>query len=378
MTGRPVLIAGAGVAGLTLAALLRRHGIEVVVVERRRALERSGYVLGMWPLGSQVLRKLDLYEEFEHISVPLKRYSIADGHGSVLQTYPVEFIAKNYGLIRMIQRGALIELLAGAAGDAVHTGVSCSHAEEDSEDVAVTFSDGTVSRFDAVIGCDGVHSRMRHVVFGAVEPELTGWHGWAWWADPKLARNDTMTEYWDCGRWFCAVYPAHGVLCAFAGLRLQGPSASVMDLEHVRDRLRAMDGIAPGILGYLGASENVFHDAFVSLTMPRWCKGRIALAGDACSAVFPFGGLGIGASMAMESAAVLAEELAASGTSGVAAALDAYERRRKPRAAVFEAASREVIRGMLHPQPHGAGGREIIERQREMFAAFKRLLDQPL
>jgi 2-polyprenyl-6-methoxyphenol hydroxylase-like FAD-dependent oxidoreductase len=370
-----ILIVGAGMAGLTLAPLLRRQGVTPVVVEKRAALERSGYVLGIWPLGGRILQALGLYERFTRESVALGRYSLADGRGAVLQTYPVEFVARTYGPIRMIQRGALVELLSSASGDLVRTGVWCERIEEHDTGVDVTFSDGSSETFDAVIGCDGVHSRVRSLVSGTAVPEPVGWHGWAWWVNPNLARRDTMTEYWDTGRWFCAVYPGSGVLCAFAGLP-KAPAAET-DVEQVRSRLAAMDAIVPGILDYLGATEHVFHDDFTSLRMTEWRKGRIALAGDACSVVFPFGGLGIGASMAMESAAVLAAELTRADERSVTAALDRYERRRKPRVAVVEEASRAVVRRMLHVAPGTSPPRRTIQEQREMFDSFKRLLDQP-
>jgi FAD-dependent urate hydroxylase len=371
-----VLIAGAGVAGLTLAALLRQRGVEAVVAESRPSLQGLGYALGLWPLGSRVLKGLGLYGQFEEISVPLKRYSIADTSGRVLQTYPVELIAKMYGLIRMVRRDRLTDLLLKAAeGQEIRAGVALAYVRDTGTLVEAGFGDGTSESFDVVVACDGIHSRLRTQIFGDRRAKPLGWRGWAWWIDPASARNDTMTEYWQPGECFWAVYPARDVLCVFAGLRTG--EAERPSLNELRQRLGRIEALTPGAMGRMADCDNVFSDAFYCLELPEWHRGRVALLGDAASAYFPFGGLGIGASMAMESAAVMADELSRTDAYFVPTALSFYEKRRRPRAAVFENASRSIVNLMLSkremPQPA-----EILHHQRMMFGWFKRLLEEPI
>jgi 2-polyprenyl-6-methoxyphenol hydroxylase-like FAD-dependent oxidoreductase len=56
-----VLIVGAGIAGLTRAALLARSGVRPAIVEPAESASGAGYNLGLYPVGSRVLHGLGLY-----------------------------------------------------------------------------------------------------------------------------------------------------------------------------------------------------------------------------------------------------------------------------------------------------------------------------
>jgi hypothetical protein len=53
-----VLIVGAGIAGLTLSALLRQKGIKPQIVDRASDFAQAGYMLGLFPMGNRVLHGL--------------------------------------------------------------------------------------------------------------------------------------------------------------------------------------------------------------------------------------------------------------------------------------------------------------------------------
>lgn len=73
-TGRlRILIVGAGVAGLTLAALLRQRREAPVIIEHEPALASTGYMLGLYPIGARVLHGLGLYESYLSKSVTMRR-----------------------------------------------------------------------------------------------------------------------------------------------------------------------------------------------------------------------------------------------------------------------------------------------------------------
>ena len=76
-----ILIVGAGIGGMTLAALLDRRGERPDLVERAPDLEHAGYMLGLYSLGYRVLRGLGLYERFAAASVPADEYEVFDGDG---------------------------------------------------------------------------------------------------------------------------------------------------------------------------------------------------------------------------------------------------------------------------------------------------------
>jgi 2-polyprenyl-6-methoxyphenol hydroxylase-like FAD-dependent oxidoreductase len=83
-----VLVVGAGVGGLTLAALLRRaDGIEVEIVERAPALRPDGFGLLLYPFGSRVLRELGCWKALLDSGCALATMSLRDGRGAVVEDY---------------------------------------------------------------------------------------------------------------------------------------------------------------------------------------------------------------------------------------------------------------------------------------------------
>src|SRR5215467_10180581 len=79
-----VLIIGAGVAGLTLAARLAQQGRPPVVIERS-ADPGAGYAIGLYPMGSCVLHGLGRYHELLARGLVVNDYEIADHAGRVLK-----------------------------------------------------------------------------------------------------------------------------------------------------------------------------------------------------------------------------------------------------------------------------------------------------
>ena len=81
----------------------------------------------------------------------------------------------------------------------------------------------------------------------------------------------------------------------------------------------------------------------------QWVRGRVVLVGDAAAAFLPTAG--IGASMALESAAVLADELSRTSTQYLPDALALYERRRRRRVEATQNQSRRLARLMFLRSP---------------------------
>ena len=82
-----VLVAGAGVAGLTVAQLLRRQGLHPVLVERSAREAHSGYMLALTPLVDPVLEALGVREAYLAGSVGLDRYRFRSPAGTRLGEY---------------------------------------------------------------------------------------------------------------------------------------------------------------------------------------------------------------------------------------------------------------------------------------------------
>src|SRR5262245_46054430 len=326
-----ILIVGGGIADLTLAALLRQRGVRPVIVEKAHGYGGVGYVLELWTLGSRVLHGLGVFPCLLERSRPMSHYLLYGERGRLLRIYDFAPFAARYGTFAGVRRSDLIDLLCKACGDLdFHFGITVDRLRDTGGDIVATLSDGTTQTFDLVVGCDGVRSRTRELVFGSVPLTPLGWTGWAWWVDPAICPPETAVEHWGLGRWL-GLYAGKDCLCCFCALPapLGSPDSPEGRSARLRSAFAGLGGLAPRALDSLPEGPEVWHDDFLDLQMSEWVRGRVVLIGDAFAAILPTAG--IGASMAMESAAVLADKLGRVDARSVDRALRLFVRRRRRR-----------------------------------------------
>jgi len=213
----------------------------------------------------------------------------------------------------------------------VRLGLTVSALENRDGGVDVTFSDGTSGRYDLVVGADSVFSGVRDLAFPHMgPPEPTGQGCWR----ISIARPPEF----DRGEfYFGHKYPAGITACAAdkCYLFLLTPHEhreTHMTDEELYVRLKDLLSEFGGNAGWIG--ETMTREDWINyrplaakLQPGPWSNGRIVLLGDAVHATTPH--LASGAGMAVESAIVLAHELARADDAK--AALAAYEARRYPR-----------------------------------------------
>lgn len=334
-----ILIIGGGFAGLTLAGLLRQVGLLPVVIEKVPRYEPVGYVIGLWPLGSRVLHGLGLYDKYLAASADTPDYRMHDSRGNVLQQYNLDAYFKPYGPMRCVTRHELLAiLLEGADPSRVRMGVTPESIRQDENEVHVRFSDGAEETFDVVFGCDGIRSQTRRLLFGELPLRETGWAGWAWWFDPALTPAQTIMEYYGPGR-YVGIFPARGKTCCFSGMPCKPGHRDPVEtrIERIREALGAFGGAVPVILNHLPPADQISFTRFADIHLQEWARGRVMLLGDAGQGILPTAG--IGASMAMESAAVLADELRRVEARTATRAIQNFIKRRRKRLDHVQAAS---------------------------------------
>ena len=338
-----------------------------MVINRRPKGADAGYGLALWPHGSRVLHALDVHEEFVARSEPMRTYVARDGAGRELTTSPMPESISTYGHLGIIPRSDLLGLLHSAFDGAVaRDGVSVEALSQSGDRIDVRFDDGTSEAFDLVVGADGIHSRVRELIFGRVRDRETGWGCYVWWADPRLAAKGETTERWGAGS-FLGTYPCRDQLCVIAGaplstLRADQPAGRADSLTELFG-----DAGAPvdALLAAMPADgEDLFLWRMTDVRSPHWVQGRVALVGDAAAAFLPTAG--IGASMALESAAVLADELSRTDARYLPNALELYERRRRRRVEVAQTQSRRLARMMFLGSPRLASLRDRALRLASM------------
>ena len=95
-----ILIAGAGIADLTLGALLRQKGITPLLVDRAADFSASGYMLGLFPMGNRVLHGLRAFDAFLAKSEAMDTYTLCNGHGEPMQVFDIAGALGKFGVTR--------------------------------------------------------------------------------------------------------------------------------------------------------------------------------------------------------------------------------------------------------------------------------------
>lgn len=344
-----VLIVGAGVAGLTLAQLLRRSGLNPVLIERASASTEPGYMLALMPLVDPALRELGVWDDYVSQSVPFHRYRPHGHRGQLLREYEIDTLLDIDGEYRGLARGSLMQVLSGQGAPISH-GATLKAIRQTVDAVEATLrgqSGDVETTFDAVVLADGLHSDGRAMLLEPCQVATfdTQWAGWVAWIDTDAAHVDRGDEIWGAG-FFVGIYPVKGQAGVFVGgdradMRA-GPAAFV---KHIRRQLRAADPWFERALARIENADELYFWKLTDCRAEHWAVGRIALVGDASAGFLPTAGIGAG--MAMESATVLAHGLRDVSRDGVAAALRAYERAQRPRVEAAQNNSRQLAKLMF-------------------------------
>lgn len=338
-----ILIVGAGIGGLALAALLRQRGTTATVIDRAPNFDHAGYMLALYPIGSRVLHGLGLFEDFVSRSSEFRAYEVFNGHGDLLHRFDMTPLSGRFGYIGQITRGDLLEILRSACTDVpLRMNTSLVDLEPRGEKVVARLSDGSEEEWDAVMAADGIHSAARRILFGPEPDHETGWGLWVWWMENSPLARDTVSEYWGRGR-FMGVYPTPDRVGAVAAApkHLIDDQAVQGDGARVRALFSVLGGGAGEVLAtFPDSTRGLFFWNLSDFRARSWVKGRVALVGDSACAFLPTAG--VGASMALESAAVMADELSRTNAQFLPNALALYEKRRKHRAEGAQNDSRKL------------------------------------
>ncbi len=348
-----LVIAGGGVAGLTVGALLSRTGShDVTVLERAQSYGAAGYGLGLYPLGGAVFNALGIHDQLEARATTLNDYTVHGTDGAVLQTVDLAGLLQDYGPMLGITRADLIDLLAAQLPDgALRFGCTAVSAEADGDSVSVVTEDGERVSGDVVVAADGMHSRLRTALFGNIEPHDTGFDAWMWWAPPTVGAPNTASEWWgpSC---FVGLYPMPGKVNVAVGVpRDLSPDADAEPAAIIDALRREVLDHCPGLSKLDGLWDIVegrpflwkLHD--VRAPQITALDGRVALAGDSGIGFLPTAG--VGASNALRAGAALAYELSLADASSVPAALARWQRRVQKTVEKNQTDSRHLAKVMM-------------------------------
>ena len=345
-----ITVIGAGMGGLATAAALRRIGIDAAIYEQAPHFIRLGAGIQIGCNAMKVLRAFGLEpmlraQVFYPRSWNNKDYDTGEVRFDMIFG---EVAEQRYGAPYLLaHRGDLHSALASAVpADAIHLDHKLTGLEQCADNtVKLTFSNGRVIAADAVVAADGVHSRVKEILFGKDEPNFTGRVAYRT-VFPAERLNfypiDDCTKWWGPDRHIVIYYVKPDRSEIYFVTSQPEPGFTVESWSAMGDIAKLRKAFAhfhPQVRKVLEACPSVHKWALIDRDpLPRWCEGNVTLLGDACHPMTPY--MAQGAAMAIEDAAVLSRCRDGADRDGAAAAFRRFEATRKPRTSRVQLSSR--------------------------------------
>lgn len=377
LTTQPkILIAGAGIGGLTTALALHANGFtNIHIFEASSTLTTLGVGINVQPSAVLILRNLGLLDALSSTGIKTQELNFYNRHGDAILSekrgmeagYAVPQFSIHRGEFQMLLLSAVKERLGEDVLHLNHALTSFSQEEEDANHITATFSqkrDGAAAanldsvQGDILIAADGINSTARRILYpnegppkfsgrmlwrGCIEraPYLTGASMvWAGHADQKFIAYPISQRSADKGK---------SLVNWIAELRIRGKDDE--DLTPPKtDWTKAVNkSVFAGpfeswrcggleMKELIDSTEKVFEFPMSDRDpVAQWSFGRLTLLGDAAHAMYPIGSNG--ASQAIIDAETLAGHLS-SMIEDIPAALKKYEQERLPPTAKIVMANR--------------------------------------
>jgi 2-polyprenyl-6-methoxyphenol hydroxylase-like FAD-dependent oxidoreductase len=262
---------------------------------------------------------MGLMDRVQAACVDERGLAFVDRHGRRRATMPADAFGGE-GIVAEIEimRGDLTNVLYEATRADVEYLFNDRIAElaPTADGVTVTFASGTVREFDLVVGADGVHSGVRALAFGPESTYVRHLGGYtSYFSVPDPGDLDGWFHMYNApGGRVAGIRPDRDGI-AKASLSFTSPPLTYdrrdrAAQEHLLTKAFAGSGWrVPSLLAAMPVAADFYFDAICQVHVDRWWRGRVALVGDAGYSGSPLTGLGT--TMAMVGAYVLAGELAA-------------------------------------------------------------------
>ncbi|CAN9080337.1 unnamed protein product [Alternaria alternata] len=330
-----VLIAGGSVAGLTLANILEKLGIDYLVLEKYgKVAPDLGASIGILPYG---LRIFDQFGCFEDVKALLNGVDAGelltqrDDNGKVVLLFEGanKRITERFGYSPVfVDRQMIIQVLYDKLPDKskVLTNKGVTEVRQSTGGVEVVTADGETYHADILVGADGIHSTVREEMWRLADQETPGYF--------PVSDRSIPTEY-------CCIFgisrPSEKFPCSTQNVQgrdnsylvLTGPDHRIywflfkklpvtaygkiprytkdqedaLVAEHASDHIT--DTLTFGELYALRKTSTL--QALPEVVFSKWHYNRIMTIGDAAHKFNPISGHG--GNSAIEDAAVLADQL---------------------------------------------------------------------
>jgi salicylate hydroxylase len=356
---RTIIVAGAGIGGLTAALALAAKGFRVVILEKAERLEEAGAGLQLSPNASRILVELGLQPRLASRAVMPDAINIMSAReGGEIARLPLGEAASfragaPYWVVHRADLQAALQAHVNDNPDIeLRLGWQFDDVTSHAKGLTVVQRSGDARRQElavALIGADGIWSSVRHHLFPDVQPQFSGLIAWRGTLDATaLPREYTAprVQLWMGPNAHLVAYPISGArqinVVAIVPGTWNRPGWSAPGATNEIKCAFASPRWPPTARMLIGAVDEWRRWALFTVPdIGDWSEGAIALVGDAAHAMLPFAAQGAG--MAIEDAAVLAKALsdsAGENIAGIPAALKRYGRLRRARVLKVQRAAR--------------------------------------
>ena len=329
------LIVGCGIGGLSTAHALCQLGHDVILVERASELKPVGAGISVQPNAMQALRRLQVDQQISEHAWAASEARVLLKTGKVLTQFDFENYRDKFGFLPLtIFRGDLIRVLAETlkqkpGASQIVVGEQVRSYEETADGISVVSNKGTTFKCDALIGADGIHSKIREILWAKQPIRYSGYTCWRGMVEESaiVEQADVMTEVWGNGERFGFMRCNPRQVYWFATQDRRERTENQQD-DRWKQSFESWTQPIPQILNATPDHSIVHNDIVDMVPLPKWSKEKVTLVGDAAHAMTP--NFGQGGAQAIEDAVVLG--LSMGKCRDVGRAFELYEQTRIARA----------------------------------------------
>ena len=334
-TAKPIVVIGAGPAGMAAALALHTVGHEPILLERYPQARPAGNILNLWPPPIKALRAMGV--DTTDLGAPCHTtFRGVKGNVRADVQIPDEVVqAYGGGFVGLLRPELYRRMLAALPEGTLRTHQEVAEIEDRGADVMVTLADGSRIEAAMVVGADGIDSTTRRQLWGESglrEHRLHIIGGYTFVDVPGVELNEVVLTH------------DRSVQGTYSSIRGNGrPGVQWWVLEawdpatpppaDLRNHALSLARRFPGPLADLVESTDDAHfqrwPIRDRVPLKQWSKGRITLAGDAAHATSPYAAYGAG--MSIGDGYILAQCLTGvdlADTGSVTVALRSYDSRR--------------------------------------------------
>ncbi|RIN26263.1 FAD-dependent monooxygenase [Staphylococcus succinus] len=303
-----IAIVGAGIGGLTAAALLNEQGHEVKIFEKNSQVSEVGAGIG---IGGNVIEKLgkhDLAKGIKNVGQVIDTMEVLDDKNNMLSKMKLK---KNTVNLTMTRQSLIDIIKSYVPNQMIFTNHHVTDIDNGALKVTLHFETQEQESFDLCIGADGIHAKTREVTVPNSKPIYQGYTVFRGLVeDVDIKYTNVAKEYWSKKGRVGIVPLLNNQAYWFISINAKEKDTKMQSYgkPHLQARFNHFPNEVRKILDKQSETDILLHDIYDLNPLKTFIYQRIVLLGDAAHATTP--NMGQGAGQAMEDAIILANCIA--------------------------------------------------------------------